>query len=107
MRLSRLHFVALRGSTCCAKTWSTNAATDVILMAHRRRDQRPRESDCHLREVLLTSMRNDQTLYCGGRRSRCRERNVQYAFGVLHRRGCRAIRSSRGGAHYGHKADRR
>jgi hypothetical protein len=39
VRLCKLHFVALRGSTCYAKTWLTNAATIVGLMAHRCRDQ--------------------------------------------------------------------
>jgi hypothetical protein len=51
-----------RGSTCCAKMWSTYAATEVILMAYRRRDKGPRESDCQLREVLLTSARNGHYL---------------------------------------------
>ena len=56
------HFVVLRGSTCCAKTWPKNTAKAVIMMAHRRRDQRPRESDCHPREALLASPRNDHEL---------------------------------------------
>ena len=45
VRLSRRHIVAPRGATCAAKTWSTNAAKEVILQAHRRRDQRSREAD--------------------------------------------------------------
>ena len=62
VRLGGLHFVALQGPTSCAKTWSTNRAKRVILMAHRRRDRRPREPDFHLREMLLASARTGHIL---------------------------------------------
>jgi hypothetical protein len=47
-------------------------------MAHPHRDQRPCNSDCHLRELLLTSARNGLNLNCGRRCNRPQETSSKF-----------------------------
>ena len=81
---SQAAFRCSAGSTCCAKTWSTNASKEVILTAHRRLDQRPRETDCYLREVLLTPARNGYIPDCGGRCNRRHEAGLGIRVGLFY-----------------------
>jgi hypothetical protein len=62
---------------------STNPAKEVFLMALRRRDQRSRESDCHLREALHISARNGHFIASIGR-CNCSQVQIDVLRGGVH-----------------------